>query len=120
MILKPGAEWNRQQRKVKGTIHWVSAEHNFSAEVRLYDRLFNHENPGAKGRDLSEDLNPDSLTILNNCKLELELKNAIPGQRFQFERNGYFCVDKYSSDDKLIFNRTVTLRDSWAKIEKKT
>jgi glutaminyl-tRNA synthetase len=109
----------KSQRKVKGTIHWVCADNSFTAEVRLYDRLFNNENPGAKGKDFREDLNPDSLTILNNCKLELELKDAKPGDRYQFERNGYFCADKYSTQDKLVFNRTVTLRDSWAKIENK-
>jgi glutaminyl-tRNA synthetase len=109
----------KAQRKVKGTIHWVCADNSFTAEVRLYDRLFNNENPGAKGKDFREDLNPESLTILNNCKLELELKDAKPGDRYQFERNGYFCADKYSTPDKLVFNRTVTLRDSWAKIENK-
>jgi glutaminyl-tRNA synthetase len=109
----------QSQRKVKGTIHWVSAEKNFTAEVRLYDRLFNNENPGAKGKDIKEDLNPDSLTRLKGCKLELELQNSEPGDRFQFERNGYFCVDKYSTPDKICFNRTVTLKDAWAKIEKK-
>jgi glutaminyl-tRNA synthetase len=109
----------QSQRKVKGTIHWVSAEKNFTAEVRLYDRLFNNENPGTKGKDIKEDLNPDSLTRLKGCKLELELQNSEPGDRFQFERNGYFCVDKYSTPDKICFNRTVTLKDAWAKIEKK-
>jgi glutaminyl-tRNA synthetase len=107
------------QRKVKGTIHWVSAINYFNAEVRLYDRLFNKENPGVKGNDFRDDLNPESLTVLRDCKLEAELRSAGPGDRFQFERNGYFCVDKYSKEDNLVFNRIVTLKDSWSKIEKK-
>ncbi len=108
-------------RKVKGTIHWISAEHAINAEVRLYDRLFNHSNPaGAKENDdFKAFTNPNSLEIKNNCYLEPSLKNAIPGDRFQFERIGYFCVDRYdSSSDKLVFNRTATLRDTWAKIQK--
>lgn len=105
-------------KKVKGTIHWVSANHAFEAEVRLYDRLFNVENPlGDKEKDFLEFINPSSLEIKINCKLEPGLKDAKPGERFQFERQGYFCVDKkYSSDKKPIFNRIVTLRDTWAKI----
>jgi glutaminyl-tRNA synthetase len=107
----------QQQRKVKGTIHWVSADHCIESEVRLYDRLFNREDPGTKGRDFREDLNPNSLEIIKNCKLELYMKNAKPGDRFQFERQGYFCVDKYSNTDTLVINRTVALKDSWSKIE---
>jgi glutaminyl-tRNA synthetase len=106
----------QQQRKVKGTIHWVSADHSFSAEVRLYDRLFNTEAPGAKGKNFLDDLNPSSLEILKESRLEMSLNNAEPGSRFQFERQGYFCVDKYSSQESIIFNRTVGLKDSWTKI----
>jgi glutaminyl-tRNA synthetase len=108
-------------KKVKGTIHWVSAKHAIDAEVRLYDRLFSVENPdGDKEKDFIEFINPDSLTVLNNCKLEPTLQKAKVGENYQFERNGYFCVDSQdSSDEHLVFNRTVTLRDSWTKIAKK-
>ncbi len=108
-------------KKVKGTIHWVSAKHAINAEVRLYDRLFNIENPdGDKEKDFTEFINPDSLTVLTNCKLEPSLTKATVGENYQFERNGYFCIDsKDSKKDHLIFNRTVTLRDSWKKIAKK-
>ncbi len=106
-------------KKVKGTIHWVSAQHALNAEVRSYDRLFNVPNPdGDKEVDFIEHLNPNSLEILKHCKVEPYLKDAKPGDRFQFERLGYYCVDKDSSESNLVFNRTVTLRDSWAKIEK--
>ncbi|MDZ7624334.1 MAG: hypothetical protein U5J96_07825 [Ignavibacteriaceae bacterium] len=100
-------------------MHWVSAQHAFEAEVRLYDRLFSVEDPeGEEGKDFTEFLNPSSLEILNNCKLEPSLKNALSGEKFQFERIGYFCVDtKYSKENSPVFNRIVTLRDSWAKIE---
>ncbi len=102
-------------RKVKGTLHWVSAEHAQNVEVRLYDRLFSDEAPdGHKDKDFTDFINPNSLTILENCKAEPFLKDAKPGDQFQFERKGYFCVDKDSSADKIIINRTVTLRDSWA------
>ena len=96
-----------------------SAKHAFEAEVRLYDRLFSVEDPeGEEGKDFTEFLNPNSLEILNNCKLEPSLKSALPGEKFQFERIGYFCVDtKYSKESSPVFNRIVTLRDSWAKIE---
>jgi glutaminyl-tRNA synthetase len=106
-------------KKAKGTIHWVSAQHAFEAEVRLYDRLFSVEDPeGEEGKDFTEFLNPDSLQILKNCKLEPSLTNAEIGERFQFERLGYFCVDtKYSKKGSPVFNRIVTLRDSWAKLE---
>ncbi|MGB9773370.1 MAG: glutamine--tRNA ligase/YqeY domain fusion protein [Bacteroidota bacterium] len=103
-------------RKVKGTIHWVSAEHAIDIEARLYDRLFNVKDPS--GDDWREHINPDSLEILNGCKAEPFLAKAKPQDRFQFERLGYFCVDYDSRDGKLIFNRAVTLRDTWAKIEK--
>lgn len=104
-------------RKVKGTIHWVSARHAINAEVRLYDRLFQLESPDdvPEGQDWKDGLNPDSLEILTEAKVEPSLANAEPGSRFQFERNGYFCVDPDSTHDRLTFNRTATLRDSWAK-----
>ncbi len=107
-------------KKVKGTIHWVSSRHAIDAEVRLYDRLFNHHAPANdKEKDFLEFLNPESLEILSNCKCEPYLKDAKPGDRMQFERLGYFCVDsKYTTEEKLVFNRTVTLRDTWAKIAK--
>ena len=106
-------------KKAKGTIHWVSAKEYFEAEVRLYDRLFSVEDPeGSQGKDFTDFLNPNSLEILKNCKLEPSLKSAQPGEKFQFERTGYFCVDtKYSRENLPVFNRIVTLRDSWAKIE---
>lgn len=108
-------------KKVKGTIHWVSAAHAVPAEVRLYDHLFNKPNPDdfAEGQDFTVNLNPNSLETLLACRLEPSLTNAVPGNRFQFERHGYFIADaKDSSTAHLVFNRTVTLRDSWAKIEK--
>lgn len=107
-------------RKVKGTIHWVSAPHAISCPVRLYDRLFLTENPDAdKNVDFKEHLNPDSLTVLNTCMLEPSLATAQPGEHFQFERNGYFCADLVSSRPNApVFNRTVTLKDSWVKIDK--
>jgi glutaminyl-tRNA synthetase len=105
-------------RKVKGTIHWVSAAHALGAEVRLYDRLFAVENPAAaKDGDFLDHLNHNSLQILSDCQLELSLAAAAPGSRFQFERQGYFCLDTDSGSERLIFNRIVTLRDSWAKIK---
>jgi glutaminyl-tRNA synthetase len=106
-------------KKAKGTIHWVSAKDAFNAEVRLYDRLFSVADPeGEEGKDFKEFINPNSLEILSNCKLEPSLKNAAPGEKFQFERLGYFCVDTKNSKQGLpVFNRIVTLRDSWAKIE---
>ena len=108
-------------RKVKGTLHWVSAAHALEAEVRLYDYLFTKPNPGDEkdGTDFKTCLNPDSMKALTSCRVEPCLKGAAPGSRYQFERLGYFCVDsKDSSDEKLVFNRTVTLRDTWARIEK--
>ena len=104
-------------RRVKATIHWVSAAHAVEAEVRLYDRLFLAEVPGADGRDFKEDLNPRSLEVLASCKLEPGLAAVRPGDRFQFERLGYFCADPDSRPGRPVFNRTVTLRDTWAKIE---
>ena len=107
-------------RKVKSTLHWVSAEHAVPAEVRLYDHLFKNQNPDdvPDGADFKSNLNPDSLEVLTNCRLEPSLANAAPLSRYQFERLGYFCADPDSSKTKLIFNRTVTLRDEWAKIQK--
>lgn len=98
-------------RKVKGTLHWVSKDDCVKAEVRLYDRLFKTEKP----EDLKEDLNPDSLTVLEDCLIEGGIKGAKPGDVFQFMRQGYFCVDKDSTDDKLVINRTVDLKSSWGK-----
>lgn len=106
-------------RKVKGTIHWVSTEDCFDAEVRLYDRLFMVENPAEDGRDIRELLNPDSLKVLTNCKIESYLKDAQPYDHFQFQRIGYFNVDPDSEPGKMVFNRTVTLKDSWSKIKDK-
>ncbi|HEX9814439.1 MAG TPA: glutamine--tRNA ligase, partial [Myxococcota bacterium] len=108
-------------RKVRGTLHWVSAEHAVEAEVRLYDRLFKDENPSAGGVDFLECLNPDSLEVLSGCRVEPSLAKAQSGDRVQLERLGYFCVDPDSaSARKLVFNRTVGLRDTWAKEAKKT
>jgi glutaminyl-tRNA synthetase len=105
-------------RKVRGTIHWVSASHGVEAEVRLFDHLFTRPDPGAEG-DIVDDLNPESLTVLKDCRLEPALADARPGEALQFERQGYFCLDPDSSPDKPVFNRTVALRDSWAKIKSK-
>ncbi|RLA16520.1 MAG: glutamine--tRNA ligase, partial [Gammaproteobacteria bacterium] len=104
-------------RKVKGTIHWVSAAHALDAEVRLYDRLFNEPNPAAAGDDFLQLLNPDSLRVMGNAKLEPGLAEAKTGIGYQFERLGYFCVDKAAAGQP-VFNRTVTLRDSWAKMKR--
>lgn len=109
-------------RKVKGTIHWVSAQHAVDAEVRMYDMLFKVENPDdfPEGGDYKNNLNPDSLITLTGCKLEPSLKQAKPGERFQFLRMGYFCIDnKEPNAEKLVFNKTVGLKDSWAKLATK-
>lgn len=107
--------------KAKGTLHWVSAKHAKTAEVRLYDRLFNDEAPdGYKDKNFKDFLNPDSLKILTGCKIEPSLQTAQAGERFQFQRLGYFCVDnKHTTPEKIVFNRTVTLKDNWAKAQKK-
>lgn len=106
-------------RKVKGTIHWVSAQHSLPAEVRLYDRLFTDENPSdIKDKTLAEMLNPDSLKVLKNCRVEPFLADAAPGSHFQFQRIGYFTVDPDSRPGALVFNRTVSLKDSWQKAQK--
>lgn len=107
------------QPRVKGTLHWVEASNAINAEVRLYDRLFIDEDPaGHKERDMFEFLNPDSLKILNNCKLEPSLANVVNEEKFQFQRLGYFSVDKDSKAGAIVFNRTVSLRDNWARINK--
>ncbi|HOV83850.1 MAG TPA: glutamine--tRNA ligase/YqeY domain fusion protein [Paludibacteraceae bacterium] len=106
-------------RKVKGTIHWVSVAHSLSAEVRLYDRLFRVENPSEEEGDFRELLNSDSLKILTDCKVETFLQYAKPLDHFQFQRIGYFTVDMDATPENLIFNRTVSLKDSWAKEQKK-
>jgi glutaminyl-tRNA synthetase len=114
--------WSSDGRKVKGTLHWVSAAHAIDAKVRLYDYLFTKEDPDVveKGKEFTDFLNPNSLEILRGCKVEPSLAEAKAGDRFQFLRHGYFCADsKYFSPDKLVFNRAISLRDTWAKIEKK-
>ncbi len=109
-------------RKVKSTIHWVSAEHAIDAEVRLYDNLFTKEDPNEvdEGQDFTANLNPNSLETITHAKLEPSLAGAKPSDRYQFERLGYFCADLDSTPEKPVFNRTVALRDTWAKIEKKS
>jgi len=113
--------WSPDGRKVRGTLHWVSAAHAIEAEVRLYDHLFLKPNPEEveDGSDFKSNVNPNSFESLQYCRLEPSLAGATPRSRYQFERLGYFCLDPDSSDNKLVFNRTVTLRDTWAKIEKK-
>jgi glutaminyl-tRNA synthetase len=113
--------WSQDGRKVKGTLHWVSAEHAVTAEVRLYDALFTKENPNEveAGENFTDYINSQSLTVLKNCRLEPSLGQAEAGDRFQFLRLGYFCVDtRDSQPGRPVFNRTVTLRDTWAKIER--
>ncbi len=109
------------KRKVKATLHWVSAPHSLEAEVRLYETLFTKEDPNdfEEGKEFTDYLNPKSLELLSSCRVEPGLKNAAPGSKYQFERMGYFCVDSgYSTPERLVFNRTVTLKDEWAKIQK--
>jgi len=119
----PGSRggWTDDGRRVKGTLHWISAAHAIPAEVRLYEHLFLKENPYEveEGGDFVDNINPDSLKVLTNCLVEPSLKDAQAGQYLQFLRQGYFCVDKDFTAESPVFNRTVTLRDSWAKIEKK-
>ena len=107
-------------RKVKATLHWVSASHAIDAEVRLYDRLFTHENPGTGDADFLTQLNPHSLEVIRDAKLEPSLGAAAAGARYQFERLGYFCADRDTRAGAPVFNRTVTLKDSWAKVERTT
>ena len=116
---KSGMEGSK--RKVKGTIHWVSAEHALPAEVRQYSHLFTEERPDKvdEGVDWKDGINPESLVVLKDCFIEPEAGNSSAGERFQFERNGYYCVDPDSAPNALVFNRTVTLKDSWAKALKK-
>jgi glutaminyl-tRNA synthetase len=104
---------------VKGTIHWVSVQHALTAEVRLYDRLFKVENPANEEGDFKDYINPDSLQILPNVFIEPDLGKAVAGEPYQFLRKGYFCLDKNSTEGKLVFNRTVGLKDTWAKEVKK-
>ena len=105
-------------RRVKATLHWVSARHAISSEVRLYTTLFSTPEPGAESGDFRQDINPASLEVLSSAYVEPGLAGAVPGSRYQFERMGYFCVDPESTRDRLVFNRTVTLKDTWAKIQK--
>jgi glutaminyl-tRNA synthetase len=107
-------------RKVKSTIHWVSAAHALEAEVRLYENLFTKENPNdvENGADFMSNVNRNSLEVLTSCRIEPFLAGAAPGSRYQFERMGYFCVDPDKTLEKLVFNRTVSLRDDWVKIQK--
>ena len=106
-------------RKVRGALHWVSAADSVEAEVRLYDSLFAKPLPGADGGALWDDLNPASRTVLTGCRLESGLANAAPGETVQFERQGYFCPDPVSTPEAPVFNRTVGLRDSWARAQKR-
>jgi glutaminyl-tRNA synthetase len=115
---RSGHEGVIDKKRVQATIHWVSAAHALDAEVRLYDRLFLSERTGEDGREFTEDLNPQSLEVVASCKVEPSLKNAAPDTRYQFERLGYFAVDPDTAAGKLVFNRTVTLRDQWAKVQK--
>ncbi|MBL7049878.1 MAG: glutamine--tRNA ligase/YqeY domain fusion protein [Nitrospira sp.] len=105
-------------RKVKATLHWVSAQHAVKAEIRRYEHLFTKENP-EEGGDFQSNINPDSLTVLNECFIEPSIKGSSSGQTYQFERLGYFCVDPDSAAEKIVFNRTVTLKDTWKKIQQK-
>ena len=116
-----GGNYPPDGRKVKSTIHWVSAAHAVNAEVRIYENLFSKEDPNQTepGQDFTANLNPNSLEVLTNCKLEPSLANATAGSRYQFERLGYFCVDPDSTPGKPVFNRAVALKETWAKIEKK-
>jgi glutaminyl-tRNA synthetase len=108
-------------RKVKSTMHWVSAAHAIGAEIRLYDKLFTTPDPNdvEEGQDILSNLNPNSLEIVTGAALEPSLANAKLGEPVQFERVGYFCLDPDSTSEKIVFNRTLPLKDSWAKIEKK-
>lgn len=116
---RSGSDTEASKRKVKGTIHWVSTAHAIPAEVRIYDRLFTHENPdGNKEIDFKEYLNPDSLKVITGY-VEPSLKTAKAGDKFQFQRLGYFAVDKDTTANQLVFNKTVGLRDTWAKVESK-
>jgi glutaminyl-tRNA synthetase len=115
---RSGSGTEASKRKVKGTLHWVSAAHAVPVQVRQYDRLFNHEDPAGQDEDFKTFLNPDSLSVLENCMAEPAIKTLKLLDTVQFQRQGYFCLDKESSEGKLIFNRTVTLKDSWTKKNK--
>jgi glutaminyl-tRNA synthetase len=116
---KSGSGTEESMRKVKGTLHWVSIAHAVPTEIRLYDRLFTDESPDThKDKDFLDFINPDSFSVITGY-VEPALKNAQPGERFQFQRIGYFCVDPDTTSENLVFNRTVGLRDSWAKIQDK-
>ena len=111
--------WSKDGRRVRGTLHWVSRPHALEAEVRLFDHLFTEPNPNVlTDDDFEANLNPNSLEVLQSCRVESNLAGAAPGTQYQFLRTGYFCVDRDSSDEKLVFNRAVTLRDTWAKIQR--
>jgi glutaminyl-tRNA synthetase len=112
--------WSEDGRRVRGTLHWVSAEHAVDAEVRLYESLFTEREPenATEDADWMQFLNPDSLEVLHNCKVEPSLADAASESRYQFLRMGYFCVDPDTTSEKLVFNRTVPLRDSWARIQR--
>lgn len=114
--------WSKDGRKVKGTLHWVSAKHAIPAEIRLYDRLFSKENPNRVDvdQDYKDYLNPNSVELLTDCLVEPSLAGGQPGDSYQFLRQGYFCIDQDSTDQQLVFNRSVSLRDTWAKVQKKT
>ena len=107
-------------RRVRGTSHWVSAEHALDAEVRVFDHLFSKEDPDdvPPGGDFTDNINADSLTVLQSCKVEPGLATCSPGESFQFLRQGYFCVDPDSTEGSLVFNRTVALRDTWARLDR--
>jgi glutaminyl-tRNA synthetase len=108
--------WSDDGRKVRGTLHWVSAQHALPAEVRLYDRLFTVPNPLEQDGDFLDYVNAGSLEVLASCRVEPGLAGAVPGTLYQFLRKGYYCVDPDSSEGALVFNRTAELRDTWAKI----
>jgi len=110
--------WTADGRKVKGTLHWVSAAHAAPAEVRLYDRLFTVPDPLAQEDEFLNYVHPDSLQVLQSCQVEPSLAEVRPGSRYQFLRQGYFCADPDSTPGHPVFNRTVSLRDTWAKIQK--
>jgi glutaminyl-tRNA synthetase len=116
---RSGSGSEASQRKIKGTLHWVDASNAIPIEVRLYDRLFDHEDPGGQEDDFKNYLNPDSLKVLKNCMAEPSVKLLKVQDRVQFQRQGYFCVDYDSNPEKMIFNRTVTLKDTWAKVAAK-
>ncbi len=123
MIPQTRGGWSNDGRKVKGTSHWVSVAHAVKAEVHLYNHLFIKENPEdtQPDKDFRSNLNTDSLEILSTCMVEPVLKNAKPGTTYQFLRQGYFCTDSVDSSEKHpVFNRTVSLRDSWAKIQRRS